>query len=330
MTTITIPSEITMRPARNGDQQVIAKMLHTCERAYLGKERTPFSATLEWIRNTWQTGGFDLEADSRVAVTADEQIVGYVTTWKEEHEPHQMVAWPRIHPDYRGRGLGTWMIRWAEQRARQIAATLPADRDIVLFSWVEDVDQAAKEILAREQFLVERYWWQMEIQLETTPPVPTWPDGMNIRTFIAGQDERATHHALAEAFSTNGDEPYSVFEDWLRYGVEGESFDPTLWFLAVEDNDEIAGVILCELRTDSARGWISEVAVRPQWRKRGLAQALLFHAFGEFYRRDIHQCALAVDAANPSGATRLYERVGMHANNHVEIQYKKVLRAATQ
>ncbi len=328
MNTITIPSDIVMRPARDGEQQAIAAMLHACERAYLGTEQTPFSATLEWIHTTWTTGGFDLEADSLVAVTADEQIVGYVTTWRSEDEPHRMVAWPRIHPDHRGKGLSTWMLRWAERRARQIAATLPEDQEILLFSWVENVDGAAKEILAREQFLPERYWWQMEIQMEAAPPAPTWPDGMRVRTFMPGQDEQTVHQALAEAFSTNGDEPYSSFEEWLRYGVESESFDPALWFLAVEGNDEIAGVILCELRTDSNRGWISEAAVRPRWRKRGLGQALLYHAFGEFYQRNTHKCALAVDSENPSGATRLYERVGMHANNHVEIQYKKVLRAA--
>lgn len=319
-----------MRPARDGDQQAIAELMHICERAYLGREESSFSATLEWIHTTWQTRGFNLEADSLVAVAANEQIAGYVTVWRSEHEPHRIVAWPRIHPDHRGKGLGTWMLRWAERRARQIAATLPEEQEILLFSWVEDVDQAAKEILAREQFLPERYWWQMEIQMEATPPTPTWPDGIRVRMFIPGQDEQRTHHALAESFSTNGDEPYSSFDEWLQFGVESESFDPALWFLAVEDNDEIAGVILCELRTDSARGWISEVAVRPKWRKRGLGQALLYHAFGEFYQRNIYKCALVVDAANPSGATRLYERAGMHASNHVEIRYKKVLRMATQ
>ena len=321
-----IPSDIAMRPARNGDQEAIATMMHTCERAYFGTNETPLSATLEWIHNTWNTSGFDLEADSLVAVTPDEQIVGYVTTWRAEHEPQRIIASPRIHPDYHGRGLGAWMLHWSEQRAKEIANTQPRDLDVQLFSWVVDVDSAAKALLARESFEPIRYWWQMEISLETDPPIPAWPEGIRIRQFVSGQDEQATYDALFEAFQTNGDDPYDTFEEWLRFGVESESFDPSLWFLAIGDDGKIAGVILGDLRQDSQRGWISEVAVRPLWRKRGLALALLYQAFGAFYRRDIHQCALSVDAANPSGATRLYERAGMQPNNRTDIRYQKEIR----
>lgn len=71
-------------------------------------------------------------------------------------------------------------------------------------------------------------------------------------------------------------------------------------------------------------GWIREVAVRPIWRKRGLALALLSHCFSAFYQRGISQCGLVVDAANPSGATRLYERAGMRTNKRTQIRYRKV------
>lgn len=39
-----------------------------------------------------------------------------------------MVASLDIHPDFHGRGLGTWMLQWAELRAGQIAETLPPDQ----------------------------------------------------------------------------------------------------------------------------------------------------------------------------------------------------------
>jgi len=43
-----------------------------------------------------------------------------------------------------------------------------------------------------------------------------------------------------------------------------------------------------------------------------LGLALLHHAFTEFWRRGERAVALGVDAENPTGATRLYERAGMH------------------
>ena len=72
-------------------------------------------------------------------------------------------------------------------------------------------------------------------------------------------------------------------------------------------------------------GWIRTLGVRPPWRKRGLGEALLHHSFGEYYRRGMKTIGLGVNANNPSGAPRLYQKVGMHpASEHVT--YEKELR----
>jgi len=60
-------------------------------------------------------------------------------------------------------------------------------------------------------------------------------------------------------------------------------------------------------------GWIASVGVRKPWRRRGLGLALIHHAFSEFWRRGERKVGLGVDAENQTGATRLYERPGMHA-----------------
>jgi mycothiol synthase len=326
MAPFAFPTDIAIRPAKDGDQQAIAQLLHRCSESHFGSAELPVSATLEEIRAIWQMDGFDLEADSLVAVTQASQIIGYVTV--SLHEGYRMKASPRIHPEYQGRGLGTAILRWAEQRARQIAQAIPPERSVALTSWIEEVDEAAKELLIREGFLLERYWWHMEIRMEKAPVIPTWPEGIHVRTFVSGQDERATYEALAEAFQANEGDPYETFEDWLHRTIDKASFDPSLWFLAMNGGGEIAGVLLSEFQRgkENAIGWISELGVRPHWRKRGLGIALLYHAFGECYRNGIRTCELTVDAANPSGATRLYERAGMHPNNRTEVRYRKELR----
>ena len=47
------------------------------------------------------------------------------------------------------------------------------------------------------------------------------------------------------------------------------------------------------------------------WRGRGLAKALLRRTFCEFWRRGVIHVSLDVDADSPTGATKLYESVGM-------------------
>ncbi len=72
-------------------------------------------------------------------------------------------------------------------------------------------------------------------------------------------------------------------------------------------------------------GWVGSLSVRRPWRRKGLAAALLHHTFGEFYRRGQRRVGLSVDSSNLTGATRVYERAGMHTDQHRAV-YAKVLR----
>ena len=78
----------------------------------------------------------------------------------------------------------------------------------------------------------------------------------------------------------------------------------------MRDGDEIAAATVCDSKR-FGMGWIAQVAVRPRWRRRGLGLAMLYEAFARFRRRGEALAGLGVDAQNPTGATRLYERAGM-------------------
>ncbi len=239
----------------------------------------------------------------------------------------QMYASPRLLSAFEDLGLTAFLLQTAETRAREIMQGATQGVRVTLNSWTETADRAGQQALAEEGYLPLRYYWRMEIELDMPPPLPVWPDGIGVRVFVPGQDNRATYEAMDEGFRGSWGYEQESFEEWERFGVANTDFDPSLWFLAV-DGDEIAGTALC--RHDVGEtvhiGWIDQLAIRPRWRKRGLALALLHHAFGEFYRRDILKCGLAVDAENVSGATRLYERAGMHRSDRSDIRYEKVLR----
>ena len=57
--------------------------------------------------------------------------------------------------------------------------------------------------------------------------------------------------------------------------------------------------------------------------------ALLRHAAQAFHRRGLARYALAVDSESLTGATRLYERAGMHAA-HTYAGYLKELRPGVE
>jgi mycothiol synthase len=92
---------------------------------------------------------------------------------------------------------------------------------------------------------------------------------------------------------------------------EDEDFDTDLWFLAIDD--AIVGFCQCYpvAGDDPKVGLIDELGVLRSHRGRGLATALLRHAFSQFFERGKTIVELGVDAESLTRATRLYEKVGM-------------------
>ena len=78
-------------------------------------------------------------------------------------------------------------------------------------------------------------------------------------------------------------------------------------------------------------GWVGTLGVRRPWRKRGLGEAFLKHAFQEFKRLGKLRAGLMVDGLNLTGATRLYEKVGLRSVPSRQYDlYEKVLRTGKE
>ena len=106
-----------------------------------------------------------------------------------------------------------------------------------------------------------------------------------------------------------------------------DSYDPLLWFLAVDENNEILAICLCRRygAEDKEAGYVSSLGVKRPWRRQGIAQALLLEAFGEYYRCGKNKVDLGVDAESLTGATDLYKKVDMFVLRQYDL-YEKVLR----
>ena len=153
------------------------------------------------------------------------------------------------------------------------------------------------------------------------PPTPAWPAGIERRPFDPERHDQAVHAAMDEAFAEEyGFEP-EAHDRWRARHVESGSPDPDAWVIAW-DGEEIAGCSVGQRYGDG--GWIQGLGVRPPWRGRGLGQALLLASFAEFHRRGRMRVELGVDSANSTGATRLYERVGMRERFRFD-RYEKTL-----
>ncbi len=140
--------------------------------------------------------------------------------------------------------------------------------------------------------------------LRGAEPDPEWPAGIAVRTFEPG-DAEAVHALLDEAYR-GWDRNYVplAHDDWVPLMTGDIEFDPTVWWLAERDG-ELSG---CALYWSG--GWLKDLVVRESERGRGLGAALVRQGLAEFARRGVQRVGLKVDAVNPTGAVRLYERLG--------------------
>lgn len=316
--TITIPSGFILRPAQPGDAQGIVDLICAADLFYDGES----DFTLEDLLNGWEDPDFVLDQDAWVVI---EQNSGRVVGYEELSNRFQHARLDGdgyVHPDTRGLGIGTALLRRMEQRAAEHIPLAPPELQVSLRNGVTLRDPASLELHTNEGYRPLRYFWGMRIDQQAPPPQPEWPDELELRLFLPGEQAYAVYEALEDAFSDHWGFIPEDYASWRRRHVDAEDFDPSLVFVCWS-GEEIAGIAFCRRKPDF--GWVRHLGVRRAWRRRGLGLALLHHAFGAFYRRGIPSVGLGVDSQNPTGATRLYERAGMYIKNQYAA-YEKILR----
>ena len=272
--------------------------------------------SLEELVDDWHD--LDLAEEAVVVTAPDGSIAGYADLINRSYVTISVYGW--VHPDHRGRGVGSFLVAWGERYTLDHVALAPEDARVVVQHYANAKNDGARRLLEEEDYRPVRGVYVMETELDEAPPPPRPPENVSVQPFVPGRDERATHEAVEDAFRDLWGRPRSTFESFLRE-KEKESFDPSLWFLA-RDGDEIAGVALCKVLEEG--GWVTVVAVRRPWRKRGLGLALLRHAFAEYHRRGVRKVGFSVDAENISGAPRLYGRAGMRVKDSYVIHLKEL------
>lgn len=294
-----------VRPARISDIEAVHEIITRQNTADYGDALL----TLETLQKGWQ--GLNLESDTCVAF-ADGKLAGYAELIDND-SPSLYLA-ERNNVD-----LAFQFLTILESKAvnRKKAS-------VNLFARISAKNKTLLELFAANGYSSKLSFLIMELVLHEAPASPQWTNGITVRPFAKGQDEQATYQTDEEASKDKGYHDPLSYEGWVkRMGMEKETFDPSLWFLACEGN-EIAGVALNVFVKESNTGWVDHLSVRQAWRKRGIGKALLLHSFAEFYRRGIQHIKLSVDSKSLTNAPRLYESVGMKTVQQYHI-YRKLI-----
>lgn len=257
-------------------------------------------------------------------VELDGRVVAYGRfSWEAMATGEHLVSGVlNVEPTARGRGVEELLIRHAIDRTEELATELGAGRDVALSLGVTDRDATLQRILEALGFRrVRQFAHLVRPTLADIPEIPL-PEGFEIRPIAT--DDRAMHRrvweASARAFAGSYGEEVPTERDYDRW-LESPTFHPPLWRVAFH-GDAIAGQILNYLdeQTDEhgRLGWTESISVQPEFRRRGLARALLAESLRAVRDAGATRAALGADLQNPNEAATLYQSMGfrMVSVNH--------------
>lgn len=230
-------------------------------------------------------------------------------------------AYGYVHPDHQARGLGTWVTRWSEDKAAERADETEDGYQIVILNFISTINDPAGRLLNGLGYEGSKVFRRMRIDLEARPEPVIWPSGLQLHEFVENQDEHDYFDAILVTFADHWAAAPRTYEKW-ESGMKTGDYDPTLW-LQLFDGDKIIGIAAGKVTPDG--GWIPNVGVLPEYRRRGLAKRLLQELFIRYWDKGITRVELGVDAENRNSAIDLYLGAGMRQTHSYEAN-RKILR----
>ena len=268
----------------------------------------------EWLEE-FQNPGVDLSRGS-VAAEIDGRMVGFgmisaPTTPTDRWHPN---LWVTVDPAYRRQGIGRAvldrLIEQAKARHAREWPGLPAEVQL----WLARSRASAVAFGPAVGFEPRRYFFDMEAELADRPIRSEILPGLEVRTWTPADDE-SVRSAYNSSFADHWGSTPSNPERWRKLFAESAFFRPEYSRLALLDGDVVGFVLVAEFESERlARGYrvgyVDRVGTVRSARGRGVASALLAGSMRLLTEAGFRVAELGVDGESPTGAGRIYERLG--------------------
>jgi len=326
-----LPPGYSARGGRLEDYRLAFDLLNAHSQRLNGRDDLTDS---ELLRLDWLNDGFDPGTDMRMIFSPDNSLAAFVECWLNQQPPVHPWIFGCVHPAHWGRGIGAHILTWGEDHARLALEKCLPELRVAPRSGAEAHNEAGIALFQQLGWKHIRSYYRMVADLDSAPEVPPFPEGIAVRPYHPDTELEAAYLTFVDAFKDHFGFIVPPFEkglkDFKHNLVDEPGYDPRYWFVALEGG-QMAGICLCrrEDAEDPESGWVSELGVRREWRKRGLGYALLKHAFAAFHADGKKRAGLGVDAESLTGALRLYERAGMRVLRQFN-QFEKELRPGTE
>jgi mycothiol synthase len=191
-------------------------------------------------------------------ISEDGQLFGYAQL---ESGSEWSAGQVLVSPDHRREGVGTQLLR-----RLIMEATSP------LRVWAMGDSPAAQALATGVGMIRQRELLIMERPLDDELPEPRVPPGVQIRTFVPGQDEQEWLRVNAAAFASHPEQALIDLDD-LKDRIAEPWFDPNGFFVATID-EAMVGFHWTKQHQDQL-GEVYVLGIAPSAARQGLGKALL-------------------------------------------------------
>ena len=209
-----------------------------------------------------------------------------------------------VRPDMRGRGLGTYLMRWSLDQAGSLLAGAAAGRGVLQVR-NESLTETSRRLYEAHGFTRSMEELVMRRDLDTPLPERALPADVTVTNWhpdLAGQFFQAYHAAFRERPGFPG---YRSAAEWVDSWTN-DHFRPD-WSLLARTGEAPLGFLMGT--DDPPHGFIMQIGVIPAQRRRGLASGLLVEAMRRMKAAGAVSAQLLVNVNNP-GAIQAYAGLG--------------------
>ncbi|WP_439591793.1 GNAT family N-acetyltransferase [Microbacterium sp.] len=310
------PAVATWRPATDDDVDAITDLAQAADRVDHPSWLTP----REDVEETFESSWIDPARDTLLGLDADGRAVALGAVVVHPSREHHLHAYlnGRVHPDFRGRGIGRELLRWEHERTLQALVELDSPLPAAIFVYAEETDTAARHLAERRGLREERWFSTMvrDLALDIPRIEQTMHAGDPAIEIVAYDPSRTEAARLArnDAFRDHWGSLETPPERWSQF-VEGPFLRPDLSWLAVE-GDRIVAFALGSVNEEdwAVQGYTSVyidlIGVTRDRRGRRLAPVVITALLRAARAAGLEKAVLDVDTESPTGANSLYGRLG--------------------
>jgi mycothiol synthase len=240
-------------------------------------------------------------------------LVGYAHLNVAGDAKGRLVGEIFVHPDWRRHGVGALLaeqlVDWAAGRPMRV--------------WSHGDHPGAARIAEKFDFERVRELLKMGLDFAAMTgdlPLPNWPPGVRLRTFVVGQDEPEVVRVNRRAFDWHPEQGALTVDD-LAATEDEPWFDPAGFFLAVDAQDRLLGFHWTKVhRHNPPFGEVYVVGVDPDAQGGGLGTALTLAGLHHLHRSGLSRVILYVESDNLP-AMAVYTHLGF-TTIETDVQYE--------